>query len=216
MCASAPSLRVLFREYLSDTLSRLKRSVTSGRSRRDSDVEQVIVQRVDTPNEERHHQRIDFSAKHSQTPTCSDVSAKFSDPTPNVDAGLRVIREPQRQEVGKGVEEYNYDWSCQKSPTMLARASMMEREGHQQEVVGEAREASPPQQCIVKTPEDYESYNLQNMERYRASARESEEMVRTMSVGRGRASEEQQQREREEFPPSMRVTTGRSWLSLGR
>ncbi|KAF7186131.1 hypothetical protein HII31_12546 [Pseudocercospora fuligena] len=49
MCASLPSLRVLFREYLSEPLSKLKRSVTSSRSksRRDSETEHGIVRRID-------------------------------------------------------------------------------------------------------------------------------------------------------------------------
>ncbi|KAK4502242.1 hypothetical protein PRZ48_005667 [Zasmidium cellare] len=192
MCASAPSLRVLFREYLSDTISRIKRSVTSGRSRRDSDVEQVIIRRVDSPN--RVVERVDFAAKkHHHTPTCSDASAKFSDPITmaNVNAVL-----PHEQWGDEG--QYSYDWSYRKSPTLLERALTREERG--------TTAPTPPEQFIVKTPEDFESYNLQNMERYRAStqARGSEEVTRTLSA------------QRRHFEPERGVETSQSWLSLDR
>lgn len=207
MCASAPSLRVLFREYLSDTLSRIKRSVTSGRSRRDSDVEQVIIRRVDTPNERQRQQRMDFGAKkhmHIQhTPTSSDASAKFSEPMARVDAAQH--HPPRRWE---GEEMYSSNYSYQTSPAMLARALSNEEEG--------AR--ASPQQFIVKTPEDFESYNLQNMERYRASAqRRSEEIARAMSASQsqqGRMGNEEQYPGRESEPEA-RMYTSRSWLNLG-
>lgn len=118
---------------------------------------------------------MDFDAatkQHHHTPRCSDVSAKFSDPMAvNVDA-VKETQHPHWEER----ERYSHDSSYQKSPTTLAGALTREREG---------RGSPPHEQFIVKTPEDYESYNLQNMKRYRASAqaRRSSEVARTLSGG---------------------------------
>ncbi|KXT00434.1 hypothetical protein AC578_1920 [Pseudocercospora eumusae] len=78
MCASLPSLRVLFREYLSEPLLKLKRSVPSIRSktRRDSETEHGIVRRIDL-----HLHR---SSLIDERPSWSSVA---SDPmtTPGID-----------------------------------------------------------------------------------------------------------------------------------
>lgn len=154
---------------------------------------------------------MDFGAakQHHHTPTCSDVSAKFSDPMQvNVDAGNEMQQQWEQ-------DRCSYDWSYQKSPTMLGRALTREREAR----------GSPPtptnEQFIVKTPEDFESYNLQNMERYRASAqaRRSSEVARALSGG-GRASRHRHENsvdwQQRQIEPESGFETGRSWLSLGR
>lgn len=152
MCASAPALRVVFREYLSEPLSKIKRSVTSHRSRRDSDVEHVIIRRIDSPSEVERH---DFHAKH--TPTCSFSSG-----------GVTAI----------GVEDHG--------DSILSSGKAWD--GRQDSV----QHTNPP---LVKTPADYESYNLQNMEKYRQSAQRHGS--RGQSMGEGH---------------EMSSLSGRSWL----
>ncbi|KAI5362166.1 hypothetical protein Slin15195_G058170 [Septoria linicola] len=115
MCTALPSLRVLFREYLSEPFIRLRRSVTS--SRRMSDVEQGIVQRVATPDLE--HRQVHYSVKHTPTSSTS---------------------------------------TCEVSPT--------EAEEDITKDASWTREIP----YLVRTPAEYESFNLYNMEKYRQSA----------------------------------------------
>lgn len=51
MCASAPSLRVLFREYFSEPITKVKRSINSGNNRKRSDVDDEIMQRIEESEE---------------------------------------------------------------------------------------------------------------------------------------------------------------------
>lgn len=60
MCASAPALRVLFREYFSEPIIRAKRSVMSSKSRKRSDAEISMMKQV---AESRETLRYDFAGK---------------------------------------------------------------------------------------------------------------------------------------------------------
>lgn len=117
MCTALPSMRVLFREYLSEPLSKLKRTVNTNRSHRLSDVEDSIVQRVATPDLE--YRQVHYSAKH--TPTSSTSTCDLSPIEPEVDV----------TELASWTRDIPY---------------------------------------LVRTPAEYESYNLHNMEKYRRSA----------------------------------------------
>ncbi|CAK4034781.1 integral membrane [Lecanosticta acicola] len=153
MCASAPALRVVFREYISEPLSKLKRSILPNRNGGDSDVEQVIIHRIDSPTEAL---RRDFPGK--LTPTCSFSSG--------------------------GVTAVNTNISEFQEETVTPHKAWDERQ--------DSVQANSPH---VKTPADYEHYNLQNMEKYRQSAQRH--ASRGLSIG-----EEHE----------MSDMTGRSWL----
>ena len=118
MCTALPSMRVLFREYLSEPLSKLKRTVNTSRngSRRLSDVEESIIQSVSTP--ELEYTQVHYSVKH--TPTSSTSTCDIS---------------PEEPEAKHAHDSWTRDIPY-----------------------------------LVRTPAEYESYNLHNMEKYRRSA----------------------------------------------
>ncbi|PPJ54996.1 hypothetical protein CBER1_05626 [Cercospora berteroae] len=123
MCTALPSLRVLFREYLSSPLkrSRFGGTFSSSRSRRMSDEVRIIQGQGITgiSSADLENQQVHYSAKHtpkSSTSTCAD------DTFTKVDEN-----DTTRASWTNGIP------------------------------------------YLVTTPEQYESYNLRNMEKYRKS-----------------------------------------------
>ncbi|KAM3417077.1 hypothetical protein BST61_g8653 [Cercospora zeina] len=164
MCTSLPSMRVLFREYLSNPF--FKRFSSNRRNRRMSDEVRIIqdqgITGVSSADLESHSTH--FSAKH--TPTSSTSTCDDHD----------VI-----------VKEYEHDTTTRASWT----------------------NGIP---YLVTTPEQYESYNLHNMEKYRKSTsthtREGSRSTKTQS---GSSRKEISITERTLSSQEMDVTE-RSWF----
>lgn len=152
MCTALPSLRVVFREYLSEPLSKLKRSVnTTSRSHRLSDAEEMIIAHTGaTPDLEQCH-RVHDTPKHtpksSVTTTSSFTYDDISSIEPVVDDSTRPA---------SWTKDIPY---------------------------------------LVRTPADYESYNLHNMEKYRQSvhARDFSRSTTERSSRSGRIEEKEKQ-----------------------
>lgn len=127
MCTALPSLRVVFREYLSEPLSKLKRSVnTTSRSHRLSDAEEMIIAHTGAiPDLEQCH-RVHDTPKHTPKSSVTTTTSSFT-----------------------------YDDISSIEPV----------------VDDSTRPASWTKDIpyLVRTPADYESYNLHNMEKYRQS-----------------------------------------------
>jgi hypothetical protein len=126
-CSALPSLRVLYREYLDEPLSKLKISPKTSRNRRKSDMEEGIITQVDIPE---LHRDMDFVGKH--TPN-SSTSSNMS--LPDLAWGLTPISTlPPGQEKENEIQ-------------------------------------------LVQSPADYESFNLQNLEKYRQSSKARRQTV---------------------------------------
>ena len=116
LCASAPALRVFFRNYVSAPIRARQSSRRAPARLSHKDLDNLVIRRIDSPADQldRYH----FSAK------------------PTVKNGAHSNTSVMEAEVDH-------------SPVSSTLSS---------------------DHCVIRSPSDYEAYNLQNMELYRQSA----------------------------------------------